>query len=240
MRVAVISDIHGNLAALERTLESVRAEEPDKIWCLGDTVGYGPEPNECCALVAAESDITLVGNHDLGVLGELDLSTFSTEAAAAAEWTQTILDDASRSFLASLPPAINTERAALAHGSPRDPIWEYVLSWEQAAAAFESSPRGLILVGHSHAALHFSEPEAGEWGLAPEGTTVTLDRSRLLNPGSVGQPRDGDPRAAWLLVDFSASTASFRRTSYDIPKAQAAIIEAGLPDALAERLAAGV
>lgn len=239
MRVAVISDVHGNLAALERVLEAAQAEKPDEIWCLGDTVGYGAEPNECCTLVADAAKLCLVGNHDLGVLGKLELSTFSEEAAEAAAWTATILTDASRAFLASLEPTVETERATLAHGSPRDPVWEYLLSWEQAADAFERTVKDLILVGHSHVALHFSEPGHGRWGLAPEGTSVALDTRRLLNPGSVGQPRDGDPRAAWLLLNFDEGTASFRRTSYEISRTQAAIIDAGLPAGLAERLGTG-
>ena len=239
MRVAVISDIHGNLAALEATLDAITAEKPDAIWCLGDIVGYGPHPNTCCALVAAAADICLVGNHDLGVLGQIDLSVFSPEATAAAIWSQSVLSDESRTFLSSLPPQLETDEATLVHGSPRDPVWEYVLSWDQAAEAFAQAKRSLILVGHSHAALHFSHPDSGEWGLAPEGTTLQLDQPRLLNPGSVGQPRDGDPRAAWLLIDFARSTAMFRRMGYDIAATQAQIREAGLPETLADRLATG-
>ena len=239
MRVAVISDIHGNLAALEATLEAVASEEPDEIWCLGDLVGYGPRPNECCELVAEAASICIVGNHDLGVLGEIDLDVFSPEAAEAAVWSQSVISDSSRAILSPLLPQLDTDEATLVHGSPRDPVWEYVLSWDQAAEAFAQATRSLILVGHSHAALHFSHPDSGEWGLAPEGTTLELDQPRLLNPGSVGQPRDGDPRAAWLLIDFPRSTASFRRTGYDIALTQAQIREAGLPETLADRLATG-
>ena len=239
MRVAVISDIHGNLVALEATLAAIADEEPDEIWCLGDVVGYGPRPNECCERVATDADICLVGNHDLGVLGRIGLSVFSPEAAAAAMWTEAILSDESRAFLTPLPTRAETERATLAHASLRDPVWEYVLSWEQAADAFERARRSLILVGHTHAALHFSDPESREWGLAPEGTLLPLDRPRLLNPGSVGQPRDGDPRAAWLMIDFAQGNAEFRRTAYDVEATQAEIRDAGLPETLADRLASG-
>lgn len=189
--------------------------------------------------MAGAAQVCLAGNHDLGVLGKIDVATFSPEAEAAATWTISVLSADSRAYLKGLPVEHETDYATLVHASPRDPVWEYVLSWEQAADAFARAKRGLILVGHSHAALHFSDPESGEWGLAPEGTTLALDRPRLLNPGSVGQPRDGDPRAAWLLIDFGAGTASFRRAVYDISVMQAEIREAGLPESLADRLATG-
>ena len=239
MRVAVISDIHSNLVALKATLTAIASEEPDEIWCLGDLVGYGPRPNECCERVAEAADVCLIGNHDLGVLGRIDLSVFSPEAAEAATWTDGVLSDDARTFLTPLPVQTETDHATLAHASPRDPVWEYVLSWEQATDAFARARRGLILVGHTHAALHFSDPETGEWGLAPEGTVVPLDRPRLLNPGSVGQPRDGDPRAGWLLIDFARASAAFHRTPYDITATQTQIRDAGLPETLADRLASG-
>ena len=239
MRAAVISDVHSNLVALEAVLEAVGLEEPDEIWCLGDLVGYGPHPNECCQRIAETVDVCLAGNHDLGVIGQIDLGVFSPEAAAAATWTQAVISDESHEYLASLPTGTETELASLVHASPRDPVWEYVLSWDQAADAFALAQRGLILVGHTHAALHFSDPESGEWGLAPEGTTLELDRPRLLNPGSVGQPRDGDPRAAWLIVDFGRAVATFRRVNYDVSATQSAIRKAELPETLAVRLATG-
>lgn len=123
MRVAVISDVHGNLAALEATLDAIDAEQPDELWCLGDLVGYGARPNECCARIATASDICLVGNHDLGVLGKIDIATFSPEAADAATWTVSILSEESRAYLGSLPAERETDHATLAHASPRDPVW---------------------------------------------------------------------------------------------------------------------
>ena len=242
MRVAVISDVHANLHALEAVLGSVDDARPDSVWCLGDTVGYGPQPSRCCEIVAAHADIGLVGNHDLGVIGELDISSFSPDAAEAAAWTADVLTDQAREYLGSLTPSALLPRAALYHASPRDPVWEYVLSPEVALAALEEAPRDLVLVGHSHVALAVSLADGElDGGLAPDGAEIGLTGgSRLLNPGSVGQPRDGDARAAWLLIDFAAETASFQRVDYPIELTQAEIVEAGLPESLAVRLAAGV
>ena len=241
MRIAVISDVHGNIHALDAVLEAIDADEVDMIWCLGDVVGYGARPNECCAAVAARARISLVGNHDLGVLGKIPLDVFAHEAAESARWTQTVLDDASRSYLAALSPNAETDYASLAHASPRDPIWEYVLGIDQARAALDTATRPLVLVGHSHAALYFENGASARWGLAPEGTVLGLEEGSrcLLNPGSVGQPRDGDPQAAWLLLDLDEARASFRRESYDVARTQAEIRDAGLPAELAQRLTGG-
>lgn len=242
MRVAVISDVHGNLEALTAALGAIDGCGTDALWCLGDLVGYGPRPNECCALVAARAAVCLVGNHDLGVLGGIDLDVFSHEAAESARWTRAVLSEEAKSFLAGLPPLHETDEALLVHGSPRDPVWEYVLSFGQAVAALAAATRPLVLVGHSHAALHFEDGEGATGGLAPDGTTLPLEpeRRRLLNPGSVGQPRDGDPRAAWLLLDFEEQRAVFERVAYDVAATQAQIRAAGLPEELADRLAEGI
>jgi len=242
LRVAVVSDIHANLHALEAVLEAIDAEPPDEVWCLGDLVGYGPRPNECVELVRGRARICLVGNHDLGVLGELDLKEFAPDAEAAALWTQTVLLEDNSSFLASISPAAKTEGVELFHASPRDPVWEYVITGEAALDALEATVAPLVLVGHSHVALEIGLSDGAlEGDLAPDGTEVDLAAARwLLNPGSVGQPRDGDPRAAWLGLDFEARTAGFHRVSYDIARTQAELRERGLPEALAERLAHGV
>jgi predicted phosphodiesterase len=240
MRVAVISDIHANLHALEAVLEDVDRETPDAIWCLGDLVGYGPRPNECCARVRERADVCLVGNHDLVALGTLGIEDFNPEAAAAARWTAAALDEESRSFLSSLPPSAAPEHAQLFHASARDPVWEYVLTDEAATATLLLTTAPVVLVGHSHIALAVTL-SAGivEGGLAPAGTTLQLVGRWLLNPGSVGQPRDGDPDAAWLLLDLEARFASFRRVAYSIEETQGELRDAGLPEALASRLAVG-
>jgi diadenosine tetraphosphatase ApaH/serine/threonine PP2A family protein phosphatase len=242
MRAAVISDIHGNLAALEAVLDAIDADSPDELWCLGDLVGYGPRPSECCEAVAARAQICLGGNHDLAVRGTLDLHEFSGEAAAAAAWTRKVLTPEARTFLDSLESEGERAGVALYHGSARDPVWEYVLSDEAAAATLALTDAALALVGHSHAALQVALGDDGlrDGGLAPAGTELELAGARrLLNPGSVGQPRDGDPRAAWLLLDLAAGHASFRRVEYDIARTQAEMRAAGLPEALALRLALG-
>jgi diadenosine tetraphosphatase ApaH/serine/threonine PP2A family protein phosphatase len=241
MRVAVISDIHANLHALHSVLEAIDAEAPDAVWCLGDLVGYGARPNECCAIVRERADVCLVGNHDLVALGGISIEDFNPEAAAAARWTREALEAESRSFLESLSPSAELEHAQLFHASARDPVWEYVLTDEAALATLELTTAPVVLVGHSHVALTISRDRGlAAGGLAPAGTGHPIeDTRRLLNPGSVGQPRDGDPRAAWLLLDFDARFASFRRVAYPVQKTQSELLDAGLPPALAARLAVG-
>lgn len=240
--MAVISDVHANWHALEAVLEEIEREEPDELWCLGDLVGYGPRPNRCCAAVERRSAVCLAGNHDLGVLGTIDLDEFTGDAVVAASWTRGVLAEGSRAFLESLSSSGAREGVELFHASPRDPVWEYVLSAEAAAAALELTEAPLVLVGHSHVPLTIALQESVlDGGLAAGGTETELNPGRrLLNPGSVGQPRDGDPRAAWLLLDLGAGLASFRRVEYPIARTQEEIHERGLPDALAQRLAHGI
>ena len=242
MRVAVVSDIHGNLHALEAVLAALEPESPDELWCLGDVVGYGARPNECCAAIEARASISLAGNHDLAVRGTIDLAEFSGDAGAAARWSREVLSAGSLAFLESLEPQGVRAGVALFHASARDPVWEYVLSERVAIATLELTEAPIVLVGHSHAALHVQLAGDGlTSSLSPDGTEVDLALGRtLLNPGSVGQPRDGDPRAAYVLLDLDARTASFRRVEYDIAATQAEIREAGLPELLAARLTLGM
>jgi diadenosine tetraphosphatase ApaH/serine/threonine PP2A family protein phosphatase len=221
-------------------LRSVDSESPDALWCLGDLVGYGPRPNRCCAIVAERADVCLIGNHDLGVLGRIDLEDFSPDAAASARWTAEVLEDEPRRYLDSLSPSAVLDRAELYHASPRDPVWEYVLAPEVAFLSLEATDRPLVLVGHSHVALHFGAEEL-TLALGEDGDEIDLARERwLLNPGSVGQPRDGNPLAAWLLLDFDSQKAVYRRVEYPVEKTQAEIRERGLPEPLALRLESGV
>jgi predicted phosphodiesterase len=238
MRVAVISDIHGNYHALEAVLTEVNTEVPDEIWCLGDVVGYGPEPNLCCEVVERAASLCLAGNHDLAIVGALPLADFNGDAAAAARWTQTVLTEQSLNFLAPLMPAGTRNGAALFHGSPLDPVWDYVLSEDGARASLDMVKAPLIMVGHSHVALAIAyDGDTLTGGLAHEGDQVDLFASRwLLNPGSVGQPRGGDARAAWMMLDLDAGRGWFRRTEYPIALTQAEIRAAGLPEGLAVRL----
>jgi predicted phosphodiesterase len=243
MRAAVVSDIHGNLPALEAALAQIDAARPDTIWCLGDLVGYGPWPNEVTELVRERADLCLVGNHDLVALGTagVDVEEFNPEAAAAARWTMRELSPATRDYLGSLAPQASRDGAGLYHASPRDPVWEYVLTPDGAAAAFATAPERVILVGHSHVALAFSlEDDRLRGGVAPAGTEVELSVRHLLNPGSVGQPRDSDPRAGWLMLDLAEGRARFERVEYDLRRTQDEIRARGLPQGLADRLAVGM
>jgi diadenosine tetraphosphatase ApaH/serine/threonine PP2A family protein phosphatase len=241
MRVAVLSDIHGNLHALEAVLAAIDRDEPDGVWCLGDVVGYGPRPEECCELTEERADLCLAGNHDLGVLGTVDLDDFSPDAAAAAYWTRGVIGEASTAFLRALRPSGEAEGVQLFHASPRDPVWEYILTDQAALAALEDTTAPVVLVGHSHVPLAvLLADQMLDGGHAPEGTEADLARGRwLLNPGSVGQPRDGDPRAAWLLLDLDRGTASFHRVAYAVEQTQAEIRDAALPSILGERLSSG-
>jgi diadenosine tetraphosphatase ApaH/serine/threonine PP2A family protein phosphatase len=242
MLVAVLSDIHGNRHALEAVLADVSATGVQDVWCLGDVVGYGADPNDCVALVQRSASLCLAGNHDLAVTGELSLDDFSGGAAAAARWTREVLTPEALAFLSGLRSQGVAGDFGLYHASPRDPVWEYVLSELLAELCFDVQPERLGLVGHSHVALSFERsagsPASG--AKRPAGEVADLaSREWLLNPGSVGQPRDGDPRAAWLLLDLERASATWMRTPYDIAGAAASIHAAGLPASLADRLELG-
>jgi diadenosine tetraphosphatase ApaH/serine/threonine PP2A family protein phosphatase len=242
MRFAVVSDIHSNLHALQAVLADIRAEAPDEIVCLGDVVGYGPHPNECVDAIREHAALSLCGNHDLAVLGAIDIAEFSGDAGIAARWTRSVLRESQAEWLRGLEPTSERDGAQLFHGSPRDPVWDYVLSADTARTSILATTAPLVLVGHSHVALALAwDGEEIAGGLAAAGTEIELgDRRWLLNPGSVGQPRDGDPHAAWLLIDETAGRASFRRVAYPIEQTQVAMRTRGLPETLAARLAHGV
>ena len=238
-RIALVSDIHGNLPAFQAVLAAIAEEGVDEIWCLGDLVGYGAHPNECVELAQQSIHLCLIGNHDLVVIGQLDIADFSPNAAIAAEWSKELLGDSQRQYLEGLSAQDPGHELGLFHGSPRDPVWEYVLSSMAASECMDEMEARVGAVGHSHVALAFwrkaGTPAAG----APSEPDTQLDLSEdrwLINPGSVGQPRDGDPRAAWALVDLASWTVTWRRTEYPIDQAADAIRAAGLPKQLADRL----
>ena len=242
MRIAIASDIHGNKHAFEAVIAAAQDAQVEELWCLGDLVGYGADPDACVALAEANCAIVLAGNHDLAVTGFLDLDDFSRGAALAAQWTRDVIRPETREFLLPLSASGEAEGVGLYHASPRDPIWEYVLSGLTAELCLDAATQRVSLIGHSHVALSFHRPE----GQAASGSTRRagdlLDIGSgewLLNPGSTGQPRDGDPRAAWMVLDTVAWTAEWRREDYDLAGAQAAIRAARLPDSLAERLQYG-
>ncbi|HET9073427.1 MAG TPA: metallophosphoesterase family protein [Solirubrobacteraceae bacterium] len=242
MSIAIVSDVHGNRHAFQAVLESIAAAGCERIWCLGDLVGYGADPDACVELARDHAELCLAGNHDLAVTGAIDASEFSAWALTATTWTQATIRPDTRGFLEGLTPSERRDGVALYHASPRDPVWEYVLSTDQAARCLEVQDERIALIGHSHVALSFSRADHGATTGAPrlDGERVEVATGAwLLNPGSVGQPRDGDPRAAWMELDLAGGEARFHRVDYDIEGAGAAIRAAGLPEGLAERLRYG-
>lgn len=242
MRVAILSDIHGNRHALQSVLSAVDESRVDEIWCLGDIVGYGAEPDACCELVRERVAVCLAGNHDLAVTGELATDDFARGAAVAADWTRETLAPEHLRWLETLRPSGEHGGVGLYHGSPREPVWEYVLDPLTATLSMDLQAAPVSLIGHSHVALSYFRPAGGDasGSRRDRGDVVELvPGDWLLNPGSVGQPRDGDPRAGWLQLDLSDAVATWQRTPYDIAGAQSAIRHARLPESLADRLEYG-
>jgi predicted phosphodiesterase len=240
MRIAVISDIHANLPALEAVLATVGSV--DVVWHLGDVVGYGPHPDEVIGRLAEIGAVGVRGNHDAAATGDLDTEWFNDDARRAIEWTQARLAAPSRSWLAALPERLEVERATLVHGSPRDPIWEYVTSSSLARRNLEAFATPVLLHGHTHVPIAFRERD-GQLDMLqrPHRSTLLLDERRVLvNPGSVGQPRDGDPRASAMVWDTEAATLTWHRIEYPIELVQRDMRRAGLPARLSARLAVGL
>ena len=241
MRVLVLSDIHANLTALEAVLSD--SGDVEAVWCLGDLVGYGPDPNEVIERVRGIPGLLcLIGNHDQAAMGIIPLSRFNHDAGAAAAWTTHTLKPENLAYLRSLPSKITFEDFTLAHGSPRQPVWEYVLDLQTADVNFEAFTTDYCLIGHSHLPLIFLREEAnGKAHLASVawGEQMPLRPRMILNPGSVGQPRDMDPRAAYALLDLKDETWQPRRVEYDVAQVQERMLRAGLPERQAMRLLAG-
>lgn len=292
MRYAILSDIHGNGEALRAVLADIeqvsyeRGSRVDQFWCLGDVVGYGPEPGECVRRVRARADICISGNHDWACVGKIDLADFSGAAAKSAEWTREHLSPDERRYLQSVPEMTRVGAFTLAHGSPSNPIWEYLITAQGAAPNFTCFDTLFCVVGHTHLPTIFLQsahevakpaahtddtmrrqvqlamalPGGPSWSMleqsrpdAPAGASAQCERllpgpglwvlpngyRAIINPGSVGQPRDGDPRASYLIYD-SAVGFEFRRVAYNVAVTQQRIRESGLSPKLAERLARGV
>jgi diadenosine tetraphosphatase ApaH/serine/threonine PP2A family protein phosphatase len=241
MKYGILSDIHGNLEALEAVLETVG--EVDSYLCLGDIVGYGANPNECCDLIRELAEVTILGNHDEVALGRMDLEWFNPYARAAAEWTMAQLTPATRDFLSQLKPTARVGDLTLAHGSLPDP-WEYVTNSFEALNTFECLKTDLCFIGHTHYAEYYWHPRENLRVRMENlifGGVVELDPGcrYLLNPGSVGQPRDQNWKASAALYDTDAPRVEVLRVPYDLATAQAKIRAAGLPDVLWQRLAIG-
>lgn len=239
MRIAVLSDIHGNLPALNAVLEALAPF--DAVWQLGDVVGYGPQPDEVVARLRDLASTGVRGNHDAAAVGELETSGFNSDARTAVLWTGMHIGAATRTWLAALPETSTSDGFALAHGSLRDPIWEYVMTTAAALANFAVLTAEHAFIGHTHVPLVFREDDGLVETLAPsDGSTLELDgRRTLLNPGSVGQPRDGDPHASAALLDTTARTVAWRRVPYDVATTQSRMRAVGLPTRLVERLERG-
>jgi diadenosine tetraphosphatase ApaH/serine/threonine PP2A family protein phosphatase len=247
-----LSDPHANLQALEAVLADVDRVKPDSLICLGDFVGYGANPNEVVEALRDRCDVNLIGNHDLAALAAIDISDFNPHAAAAATWTQEQLSAGTREFLESLSPTGKVGDIELAHASIRDPIWEYVLDSSIATASFDEHPFQIAFVGHTHVPAVFSRESesrrvSGFRIIVPAGSLMVREIPRLLdegarvliNPGGIGQPRDGDPRASWATWAEDEQVLTLRRVEYPVSEAQRVIVAAGLPELLAERLAEG-
>jgi predicted phosphodiesterase len=237
--ILVIADVHGNLPAFEAVLEQARRQaDIEAIWCLGDTVGYGPQPGECLALLRSFPHHAIAGNHDLAAVGMMSTEDFNAAATVAARWTMEHLTPDERAYIEALPLTITDGDFTLVHGSLVDPVWDYLVSDEVASGhlAMQKTPFGLV--GHSHIALAFYED--GRKGRLPDGLRLQLEGSKFVaNPGSLGQPRDGDSRAAYALVDLPQRTVTFLRAEYDIEVTRNRIFDAGLPRSLGDRLLHG-
>jgi predicted phosphodiesterase len=239
MRILIISDIHSNLTALQTVLDS--AGRYDAVWCLGDLVGYGPDPNECIEKVRSLPNLKCVlGNHDAAVLGKMDQETFNHEAGLAISWTRRVINSESHNFLAGLAETDVSGEVTLAHGSPRNPVWEYLMDYPTALQAFPFFETRLCFVGHTHVpALWEQDPGERTPTLVHDYLRMNVSGRCILNPGSVGQPRDHDRRASFALFDPTQSTWELRRVEYDIASVQARVKKTSLPWRNALRLNEG-
>ncbi len=245
MRYLIISDIHANLTAFQAVLEDAGTlgKDYDFVWCLGDVVGYGPDPNECIELLRTLPHLCLAGNHDWAALGRLDVRTFNSDARRAVTWTRNTLTDDNLAFLEALPTNFVLGDFTLVHGSPREPVWEYVLDPLIAALNFPHYQTPYCLVGHTHTPIIFRQ--VGQGGecepIAPRyDVRIPLNGTRqIINPGSVGQPRDADPRAAYAILDTERMTWEFRRIPYDVEAVQKRMRQVDMPERLIMRLEHG-
>lgn len=241
MRIAIISDIHANQPALEAVM--VDAGDVDEYWCLGDMVGYGPNPNECIDMLRRTKHVCIAGNHDWAAIGRVSTADFNADASAAIDWTVARLTEDSRRYLENLPLTIENHDITLAHGSPRDPIWEYIIYPNTAQANLGHFATPSCFVGHTHLPVVFSCH-------APAGPCTNVDPAcdepfplddgrKVINPGSVGQPRDGIRDASYMILDLDVRTGQYRRVPYDVEETQRRMQVANLPSRLWMRLSYG-
>ncbi|MCU0494966.1 MAG: metallophosphatase family protein [Chloroflexaceae bacterium] len=244
MRILIVSDIHSNIVAFEAVLAA--ADQFDDVWCLGDIIGYGPAPNDCVEMIRPRANEIIIGNHDLACLGKVDLDDFNPDARRANEWNGRQLKDTNRSWLERLNPRKQIdERFTIAHGSPREPVWEYLLTCDEALENGAYFDTQVCFIGHSHVQLFFRLASDGHCTRTRPHSGDVLDLNTpgerfIINPGSVGQPRDYDRRAAYAILDTDAGLLEFHRVEYDIQKTQQQMREAKLPFQLVRRLEHGM
>ncbi len=243
MRFAIISDIHGNLAALQSVVERIKNENCDKVICLGDLVGYGPHPNECVEIVREIADIIIIGNHDHAAIGLTDTRYFNPHARAAIAWTSAVLTNKSKDFLAQLDFVARDDEALFVHATPCEPEkWDYILNAVDAAINFRCFKEFICFVGHSHIPVRFARfPDRHVKNIQANPLNLELENRYIINVGSVGQPRDGDAKAAFTIYNYhsDARTVELVRVPYDIESTQQAMVENNLPQFLVERLECG-
>ena len=241
MRVLIISDIHANLTALEAVLED--AGDIDATWCLGDIVGYGPDPDACVALIRYLPNlICLLGNHDAAVIGDIDIESFNLEARISVRWTQSVIIRSTLDFLESLPEKVEVEGQTLSHGSPRHPIWEYLIDSTSIVENFSYFDTPYCFVGHTHLPVIYQLDgghQSPEHIVPDVHVPIHLTPRAIVNPGSVGQPRDRNPSAAYCIFDTETHTLEYRRAVYDIQSVQARMQAANLPRRHIHRLEIG-
>ena len=241
MRYLVLSDIHSNLAAFDAVLSD--AGTYDKIWCLGDVIGYGPQPNECIERLMALPHICVAGNHDWAAIGRLDIAAFNPDALRACLWTREQLTPANWEFIEQLPEKLVEDQFTIVHGSPRYPVWEYITHAHVAAENLDSLDTSYCLFGHTHVPVVYACSVASrtcDGFVLAVGEASPIEGERLLiNPGGVGQPRDGDPRASYMIFDTDAKTMEYRRVDYAVRETQQLMLDLGLPPRLARRLSIG-
>ncbi len=236
MKIAFISDVHGNLEALTTALEHIDKDDVDQLVCLGDVVGYGPNPNECVEIVHDRCNVVLMGNHDYAAIGLANIEYFNEFAKISTRWTINTLKDDNKNYLRSLPFSHQDDEMIMVHSSPTNPShWYYVLSMPDALIEMQAFSQNLCFIGHSHVPLVFSNQDMIREPLVQ----IEQNHKYIVNVGSVGQPRDGNPQLCYTLYDTHKREIKYVRLDYDIHTTYAKIIEAGLPLYLAERLLKG-
>jgi len=244
MHYALLADIHANLAAFTAVLDDIEHRGGvEEFWCLGDIVGYGPDPGQCIQLLRKHKHICVAGNHDLAAIGKLALADFNPDAAFACRWTAQQLSPEDIEYLGSLPLVIEKDDFTLVHGSPREPIWEYLVSKSGAQENFAYFKSRFCLVGHSHIPFIFRQDEDGSCSFIPLSVNIgqVLGKSRMIvNPGGIGQPRDGDPRASYAIYDSDSGVVRLYRVAYDINATQVKMVKNNLPVRLVVRLEHGL